>query len=492
MPSEADITTVGAFRDLTDGVFVQAAAQTRPPAPAILVPLCLIVLDALLGLSTVIGRAGAAGLYQAEAARAWAGPALLFLALAMGFMAWHGLYRTGLATGQCAAAARALTAALAVSLLALLLLGPEREFGPSQGLGWMAGTLVLAMLAMLAGRCLAVLALLGPLHTRLAPRAVVVGAGANAAALLAAARRDRAGPRIVGLIDDRRASDQLAVPYLGDMARLEELARAGLVEQVILALPWSAEQRMADLIGRCAALPVEIRIVPQPLARHWPAAAATRLGDLNLVHVLDRPVAGWAGLVKRGEDLLLGALLLAAFALPMALLALAIRLDSPGPALFRQRRIGFENHAFAMFKFRTMRHASDPDGVCVQATWGDPRVTRLGAFLRRTSLDELPQLFNVLRGEMSLVGPRPHAPGTLAGGRLFEEVVAFYAGRHRVKPGITGLAQVRGLRGETRTEAALHARVAADFEYIQNWSLWLDLRILLRTAVCVLTMRNAY
>ena len=200
----------------------------------------------------------------------------------------------------------------------------------------------------------------------------------------------------------------------------------------------------------------------------------------------------WARGLKRLEDVVGAVLALCLFALPMLLVALAIRLDSPGPVLFRQRRAGLRDAEFLLMKFRTMRHASCAQQGCTQATRDDPRLTRLGAFLRRSSLDELPQLLNVLRGEMSLVGPRPHAPDTLAGGRRFPEVMPNYAARHVVKPGITGLAQVRGLRGETRTEDALIRRVEADFEYIGSWSLGLDLLILLRTAICVLRMKNAY
>jgi len=200
----------------------------------------------------------------------------------------------------------------------------------------------------------------------------------------------------------------------------------------------------------------------------------------------------WLRTGKRMEDLLGALLALLLFALPMLLVALAIRIDSPGPALFRQRRTGLGNRDFAMLKFRTMHiDACDPRGGA-QPSPGDPRLTRLGGFLRRTSLDELPQLFNVLRGEMSLVGPRPHAPETRAGGRLFHEVMEDYPTRHVVKPGLTGLAQVRGLRGPTRTEDALIRRVEADFEYIARCSLALDAAILLRTAICVLRMKNAY
>jgi exopolysaccharide biosynthesis polyprenyl glycosylphosphotransferase len=204
------------------------------------------------------------------------------------------------------------------------------------------------------------------------------------------------------------------------------------------------------------------------------------------------PRSAWRGAAKRAIDIVVAMFLLTLFSPVMLLAALAIHLESPGPCLFRQRRIGLANADFEMLKFRTMRnHAQDP-GQFTQTTRNDPRVTRVGAFLRQTSLDELPQFINVLRGEMSLVGPRPHAPGTCAGGTPFELVTPHYPARHRVQPGMTGLAQVRGWRGETDTEEKLLGRVAADLEYIDNWSLWLDFGILVRTGLSVLIMRNAY
>jgi len=203
-------------------------------------------------------------------------------------------------------------------------------------------------------------------------------------------------------------------------------------------------------------------------------------------------LADWREVVKRAEDIVLASLALLLFALPMLLIALAVRLDSPGPVLFRQRRTGHQGASFQMLKFRTMRFEPEPTAALAQATRADPRVTPLGALLRRTSLDELPQLFNVLRGDMSLVGPRPHAPATRAAGRLFHEVVPSYATRYRIRPGLTGLAQVRGLRGETDTEDKLVQRIESDLEYIENWSVGLDLLIVLRTALAVLLMKNAY
>jgi len=196
--------------------------------------------------------------------------------------------------------------------------------------------------------------------------------------------------------------------------------------------------------------------------------------------------------IKRAVDVGLALILLSILTLPMMMIALAIQLDSPGPALFRQRRVGLLGREFEMLKFRTMHHHTSSPDDCRQASRHDPRVTRVGQWLRCLSADELPQLINVLRGEMSLVGPRPHAPGTRAGGRLFEEVAPRYADRHRVRPGITGLAQVRGWRGETDTEDKLLRRIDSDLEYIATWSLVLDLRIICSTVGTVLRMRNAY
>jgi lipopolysaccharide/colanic/teichoic acid biosynthesis glycosyltransferase len=204
------------------------------------------------------------------------------------------------------------------------------------------------------------------------------------------------------------------------------------------------------------------------------------------------PICGWRGAVKRLIDIAVALLGLILLSLPFLVTALAIRLESPGDSLLRQRRTGFANVSFDMWKFRTMHeHASEP-GWPIQATRNDKRVTRLGNVLRQLSIDELPQLLNVLHGDMSLVGPRPHMPGTRAGDTPFEMVTPYYAERHRVRPGMTGLAQARGWRGETETEEKLLHRVESDLEYIDNWSLWLDFVILARTIMPVLTARNAY
>jgi lipopolysaccharide/colanic/teichoic acid biosynthesis glycosyltransferase len=199
-----------------------------------------------------------------------------------------------------------------------------------------------------------------------------------------------------------------------------------------------------------------------------------------------------ARLIKRLVDLGLALSALIAIALPALVLMLAIRLESPGPALYRQRRIGRFGREFTALKFRSMVNDPNACGTVRQATSHDHRVTRIGRWMRRYSVDELPQLINVLRNEMSIVGPRPHAPGTRAGGHLFEDVAQSYATRHFVKPGLTGLAQVRGWRGETDTEEKLLHRIDCDFEYIAHWSVRLDLAIIWRTARTVLRMSNAY
>jgi lipopolysaccharide/colanic/teichoic acid biosynthesis glycosyltransferase len=201
---------------------------------------------------------------------------------------------------------------------------------------------------------------------------------------------------------------------------------------------------------------------------------------------------GWAGSVKRAEDIIVALVALAVLAVPLVLIALLIWWDSPGPALFRQRRIGLRGAAFVMWKFRTMYRHAEPEGELHQACRGDHRVTRVGGWLRCRSFDEVPQLVNVLRGEMSLVGPRPHAPGTCAGGRPYEQISPRYGARHRMRPGITGLAQVRGWRGETETEDKLLGRVDSDLEYIETWSLWMDLVIMARTIAVLLRACDAY
>jgi Undecaprenyl-phosphate glucose phosphotransferase len=330
-----------------------------------------------------------------------------------------------------------------------------------------------------------------------AERTVVIGGGTNGTRLVQFLRRrhDRS-LRLLGFVDDRYTrigTEMDSLPFLGQIDEVFSLVRRGVVDQVIIALPWSAEERTLALLHHLSEYPVHVRLAPDLISYHFPGRSMTDMGGVPLVHLMDRPISGWSSILKRAEDLAIAIPCLLVFGLPMLLVALAIKLDSPGPVFFRQHRVGFNNREFRMLKFRSMHHnPKEESRIARQATRGDPRLTRVGAFLRRTSLDELPQILNVIMGEMSFIGPRPHAPGTRAAGRTFEDVVARYAARHRVKPGLTGLAQVRGLRGETDTEDKIVNRVEADLEYIENWTVWLDLAILARTAGLVLRMKNAY
>jgi Undecaprenyl-phosphate glucose phosphotransferase len=364
--------------------------------------------------------------------------------------------------------------------------------------GWALPAIGLGLLGLAGGR-----AVIGWTLTRdpagaWAPRTIVVGGGPAGMRLMrslldtqtqsngAESMGERG--RLLGYIDDLPAATHSDARFLGGLTELLALIRKNAVDRVIIALPWSAQAPVLDLIRQLAECPVQIELARDAFD---PDQARQDQARPELIHLMDPPLSGLAGLVKRGEDIALASVLLIPSLPVMAAIALLIRLDSAGPVLFRQRRTGFNNRDFRMLKFRTMHHHLTDHDAARQVTHRDPRVTRIGAWLRRSSLDELPQLFNVLRGDMSIVGPRPHAPGTQAGGRVFDQVVTHYAARHRVRPGVTGLAQVRGLRGPTETEDKLVRRVDSDLEYIENWSVWLDLLVLARTAFAVLRMKNA-
>ncbi len=301
---------------------------------------------------------------------------------------------------------------------------------------------------------------------------------------------------IVGFFDDRRdgrvPASAHGIPVRGNLSALIDTIRDGRVDQVIVALPWSAETRLQQVVSRLALTPVRIRLAPDLASFVFARRPVVLLGEMPVMTLFERPISGLDAWAKMAEDRILAALALTIFAVPMLLIALAIRLDSPGPIFFRQPREGFNNRPFRVYKFRSMYHNRAQHTEITQASRRDPRITRVGAILRRTSLDELPQLLNVIQGEMSLVGPRPHAPSTRAGGRLFSDVLSSYAARHKVKPGITGWAQVCGWRGETDTEDKLIKRFEHDLYYIENWSIWFDFYVLARTVVALIVPTNAF
>lgn len=419
----------------------------------------------------------------------------LVVALTLAMAAVGGAYRHSVlfrARAQVFVVLRAAAASLGVVTAAVAMFAPDRIVS----LGWAGAATALLIGGLTIGRLVVAGIMATPFGRRFAPRTVIVGNALSGARLVKLLRQlDERSMRLVGMLDDDvppLGELREDVSFLGPIGHIFPLVRRGAVDQVVLALPWSEEREILELIERLADYPVQVRLAPDLINYHFPRRVRLDLQGHPVVHVADRPISGWAGVLKRGEDILVASLALAVVAIPLAVIAVLIKLDSPGPVLFRQKRTGFNNHEFEMLKFRTMFANKAEYSIRHQATRNDPRVTRVGALLRRTSLDELPQILNVLRGEMSLVGPRPHAPGTRAGGRPFEQVVERYAARHRVKPGLTGLAQVRGFRGETRTEETLIRRVDSDLEYIDTWSLWLDIVIIIRTAVIVTRMQNAY
>jgi Undecaprenyl-phosphate glucose phosphotransferase len=330
---------------------------------------------------------------------------------------------------------------------------------------------------------------------RFANRTVIWGAGDQGRKL--AAYLDRHGDvhtEIIGHVDDRktRIGHGRGHEILGDTDDLIEMVRNGRVDQVLVALPWTAEARLRDIVRRLSVTPVPVRLAPEFAGFAVAGRKVARVAQIPMIEILERPISGWSYVLKAAEDRVLGAALLLFLGPLMLLIALAVKLDSPGPVLFRQKRYGFNNQIIEVFKFRTMYVAKQDQNAERLTCRDDPRVTRVGCFLRRTSLDELPQFLHVVTGEMSIVGPRPHATMAKAGGRLYRDVVEQYAVRHKVKPGITGWAQVNGWRGETDTEQKLIKRVEHDLHYIDHWSIWLDLAIIAKTVFVVFKDENAY
>ena len=301
------------------------------------------------------------------------------------------------------------------------------------------------------------------------------------------------GLKLVGFYDDRVEERNPHIPpgmgqKVGNLDELVAQARSGSVDRIYITFPMRAEQRIRGVLERLGDTTASVYVVPDFFVFELLHSRWTDIQGLPVVSVFENPFYGIDGLLKRLCDLCFGGLLLALACLPMALIAAAIKLTSPGPVLFRQRRYGLDGREIRVWKFRTMRVCED-GRVAVQATSNDPRVTRIGSVLRKTSLDELPQLLNVLGGSMSLVGPRPH-PHAL--NEQYRALIQGYMLRHKVKPGITGLAQVSGWRGETESPEKMKKRIECDHRYIREWSLWLDLKILVKTVLVVFRGNSAY
>jgi len=329
-------------------------------------------------------------------------------------------------------------------------------------------------------------------------RTVIVGGGQAADQLIGQlAAAPPMDLQILGIFDDRtdeRSPDVVAgFPKLGTVDDLVEFARNTRIDLIIFTLPISAEQRLLQMLRKLWVLPVDIRLAAHMNRLRFRPRSYSYIGPVPVFDVFDKPLADWGVVVKTLFDKIIGGLCLLALSPVMAIVAIAIKLDSKGPILFKQKRYGFNNELIEVYKFRSMYADRLDYDAKKLVTKGDPRVTRVGRLIRKASLDELPQLFNVVvKGNLSLIGPRPHVVNARAAERLYDEVVDGYFARHRVRPGITGWAQIHGWRGETDTPEKIQNRVEHDLYYIENWSIFLDIYILLATPFALLKTENAY
>ncbi len=320
--------------------------------------------------------------------------------------------------------------------------------------------------------------------------AVIVGAG-PLGHKVARALREAQGVICLGYFDDRsrdRLHPEAGSALLGTLAQLSDFVRDNGVREVYITLPLGSQPRIVQLLEQVQGTTASLFFVPDVFGI---SIIQGRLQDMNgvpVVGICETPFTGTNQLVKRLSDIVLASIILVLISPVLLAVAIGVKLSSPGPVIFKQRRNGLDGEEIIVYKFRSMR-SLDNGSVVKQATKGDPRITRFGAFIRRTSLDELPQFINVLQGRMSIVGPRPHA---VAHNEEYRKLLKAYMVRHKVKPGITGWAQVNGLRGETDTIDKMKARVEYDLEYLRNWSLALDLQIILRTVRLVAFDRHAY
>jgi len=324
-------------------------------------------------------------------------------------------------------------------------------------------------------------------------RSIVV-VGANEVGIKFAgvcARHPNLFMEVEGFFDDRqddRRPASLGHPVLGGMADVSTYVRHHNVKMIFISQPVSAQPRIRRLIDELKDTTASVYFLPDVYVFDLMQARFDTVGGMPVIAISETPFMGFNSVLKRGSDIVIGSLILLLAAPLMLAIALAVKLGSPGPVIFRQRRYGLYGEEIYVYKFRSMTVQEDGASVA-QARKDDRRLTRIGGFLRRSSLDELPQFVNVLQGRMSLVGPRPHA---VAHNELYRKLIKGYMLRHKVRPGITGWAQVNGLRGETATLDKMEARIQHDLDYLRNWSLWLDLWIILKTVRVVLTRENAH
>jgi Undecaprenyl-phosphate glucose phosphotransferase len=384
-----------------------------------------------------------------------------------------------------------------VTVSFLLLVAFAGKISESYSRGWALASIIAAACLLSTGRSILCLALARWVRDGfLARKIAIVGAGNEGQSLIARLQQSQDPSFVVcGIFDDRKSrlpSSINGLNILGTTDDLIRFARRNWVDEVIVALPLEAEERLKTLFDKLKGVAFDLRLSIEPVAQRFQVRGVSYLCDVPLLEIADRPLKHWHSVVKWVEDKMLAGICLVCLAPIFAVTALAIKLDSRGPVLFVQKRFGFNNNVIQVLKFRTMHVDRGDQSGALRTVRNDPRVTPVGRIIRWLSLDELPQLVNVLRGDMSLVGPRPHAIAMKTGDRLYCDAVEQYLHRHRVKPGITGWAQVNGLRGEVDTLEKARARVAHDLYYIEHWSPWFDLKILLKTVGILASRDSAY
>ena len=323
-------------------------------------------------------------------------------------------------------------------------------------------------------------------------RAIIVGLNEQGAALASRIHETRYSKiELSGFFDDRdqsRLNRAENSQLLGRLRELPDFVKEHRIQFIYLSLPMASQPRILHVLDELKDTTASIYFVPDMFVTDLIQGRSGTVCGTPVISVCESPFTGSNGIIKRASDIVLSLLILTLISPLLLLIALAIKLDSPGPIIFKQRRYGLDGEEILVYKFRSMRVCEDGETIR-QARKGDARITRIGAFLRKNSLDELPQFINVLQGRMSIVGPRPHA---VAHNEIYRNLIKGYMIRHKVKPGITGWAQVNGYRGETRTLDKMQARIDHDLDYLRNWSLRLDLHIILKTIMVVFRDRAAY
>lgn len=322
--------------------------------------------------------------------------------------------------------------------------------------------------------------------------AILIGATQTGIALAQELKQHpELGIRFKGFYDDRHPSripENISHELRGNLKDAIELAKSNQVDMIYIAMPLSATNRIQHILDICGDTTVTVHIIPDFFTYNLLHARLHNVGKFQTLSIYDTPIDGLSGWTKRLEDIVLASCILIFVSIPMILISLIIKLTTRGPVLFKQKRYGLDGRLINVYKFRTMNVMENGSAV-IQAKRNDHRVTRFGKFLRYTSLDELPQFFNVLQGRMSVVGPRPHA---VAHNEEYRKLIGGYMLRHKVKPGITGWAQINGWRGETETLDKMESRVQYDLEYIRHWSIWLDLKIVVLTIFTGFVSKNSY